>query len=183
LTQLGGGADVTVVVPGDSRSGTPNGWDVPLVVSGTVHGRAVEVPVSGLSDVLARIIAWTDDDPAAIGCWGLRDDYSEPLVVPVRWSGGSAGRVRVTHLVRLVPGEPHGSILTATCGERLSLTRVDVVEVGDGLPCEPCMVRTLARTGVARPAGIQPAATPTSTDYAELLDADLVGGSGELVWD
>lgn len=128
--------------PFESPTGTPRVSSVtPLAVAGTVHGRAVEALVTGLSDVLAQIAAWTADDPEAIGCWGLRADYSEPLILPIRQRDRGHGQTgRSVHLLRLRPGEPHGRTLVAMCGELLSLVSV-TTEVGVGMPCEPCLTR------------------------------------------
>lgn len=116
--------------------------DAPLVVSGTVHGHALRVMVAGLSDVVARIAHWIRDDPDASGSWGLRADYSEPLIIPVRRArGGVAEGARAAHVVRLLPGEPHGGMLAALCGERLPLVGVDVLPLGHGMPCERCLLR------------------------------------------
>jgi hypothetical protein len=136
-----------------------SGPDLPLRVVGTVHDRRVEALVSGLSDVLAQIARWTRDDPDAIGSWGLRDDYSEPLMIPVRRKAGSAGeggldRIgadgsargesgRVAHVVRLIPGEPHGGMVTAVCGERLPLLGIDALRLGVGMPCERCLAELM----------------------------------------
>lgn len=114
----------------------------PLVVAGTVHGRPLSVLVGGLSDVVAQIGAWTLDDPDALGSWGLRDDYSEPLMIPVRQRPGSMDeRRRAAHVVRLAPGERLGAGLLALCGEPLPLVGVDVVSLGTGMPCEHCLAR------------------------------------------
>lgn len=140
---------MSVVVPRDSTSGSPYGHDVPLAVSGTVSGRRVEALVTGLLDVLTQIVAWTDEDPAAVGSWGLREDYSEPLVMPVRRRAGSVPvGGRATHLLSLLPGEPQGHTITALCGERMPLVGVDPAAVGDGMPCEPCLGRQVARVGL-----------------------------------
>lgn len=118
------------------------GRDVPLVVSGTVHGHASMVMVAGLSDVVAQIAHWTRDDPDASGSWGLRADYSEPLIIPVRRASGAANEgARAAHVVRLLPGESHGGMLAALCGERLPLAGVDVLPLGEGMPCERCLLR------------------------------------------
>jgi hypothetical protein len=112
----------------------------PFAVAGTIHGRRVEALVSGVPDVLAQIAQWTQDDPDAIGCWGLRDDYSEPLILPVRRTPGSVREgARAAHLVRLLPGESIGGVLTAVCGERLPLMDVDALPLGIGMPCEGCL--------------------------------------------
>jgi hypothetical protein len=116
----------------------------PLAVAGTVHGQPVEVLVADLSDVLAHIVAWTDQDPDAIGCWGLRADYSGSLTLLLRHKAGSiAERLRTVHLVRLSPGEPHGTALTALCGERLTVLGVDTLPVGAGMPCDGCLAGSL----------------------------------------
>jgi hypothetical protein len=112
----------------------------PFAVAGTIHGRRVEVLVSGLPDVLAQIAQWTQDDPDAIGCWGLRDDYSEPLMLPVRRTADSVREsARAAHLVRLLPGEPIGGVLVAVCGARLPVMEVDALPLGIGMPCEGCL--------------------------------------------
>ena len=114
----------------------------PLAVAGTVHGRTMEVLVTGLSDVLAQIATWTADDPDAIGCWGLRDDYSEPLIVHVRLQDSGHGQThRAVHLLCLRPGEAHGRTLVALCGQLLSLVGVVPMELGAGMPCESCLTR------------------------------------------
>lgn len=117
----------------------------PLAVAGTVHGRLVEVLVATLGDVLTRISMWTEQDPSAIGCWGLRADYSVPLTLPLRHKVGTVRETcRTTHLVRLMPGEPHGSYVAALCGERLTIVGVDVLPVGGGMPCSACLAGGLA---------------------------------------
>ncbi len=84
----------------------------PLAVAGTVHGRQVEALVADLPDVLAYIAGWTEQDPDAIGCWGLRADYSGSLTLLLRHKAGAvAERQRAVHLVRhavrpLRRGEP-----------------------------------------------------------------------------
>lgn len=116
--------------------------DAPLVVSGLIHGHASVVMVAGLSDVVARIAHWIRDDPDASGSWGLRADYSEPLIIPVRRAVGAVNEgARAAHVVRLLPGEAHGGTLAAVCGERLPLVGVDVLPLGNGMPCERCLLR------------------------------------------
>ncbi|HEX4700587.1 MAG TPA: hypothetical protein VH352_00525 [Pseudonocardiaceae bacterium] len=117
----------------------------PLAVSGTVHGRVLEVLVAGLPDVLACIAEWTAQDPDAIGCWGLRADYSETLTIPLRHKVGVVGEGRRTvHLVQLRPGVPHGGTVTALCGERLTVLGAEVLSLGAGMPCDGCLARGLA---------------------------------------
>jgi hypothetical protein len=140
---------VTVTTWPDHRPDRHSGPELPLSVVGTVQGCRKEALVSGLSDVLAQIARWTMDDPDAVGCWGLRDDYSEPLMIPVRRRAGSAvegcpGQSRrVAHVVRLVPGEPHGGVVTAVCGERLPLVGIDALRLGIGMPCERCLAELM----------------------------------------
>ncbi len=118
---------------------------VPLAVAGTVHGRVVEVLVATLADVLAHIATWTEQDPEAIGCWGLRADYSGPLTLPLRPKAGVVREsLRTVHLVRLLPGEPHGATVTALCGELLRILSVDALPVGVGMPCSACLAEGLA---------------------------------------
>lgn len=137
---------MTVVLPRNCRFASDDDRRAPLAVAGIVHGHPVQVLVTGLPEVLAQIAAWTKDDQAAIGCWGLRDDYSEPLVVPVRRRAGARDLARqMTHLVCLRPGEPHGGTLTAICGLPLSLLGVEVLSLGAGMPCELCLSRQVAR--------------------------------------
>jgi hypothetical protein len=120
------------------------GGDVPLAVAGTVHGQPVEVLVADLADVLAHIDVWTEQDPGAVGCWGLRADYSGCLTLLLRRRAGAiAERLRTVHLVRLAPGEPHGATLAALCGERLTVLGVDVLPVGAGMPCDGCLAGSL----------------------------------------
>jgi hypothetical protein len=117
----------------------------PLAVSGTVHGRVLEVLVAGLPEVLACIADWTAQDPDAIGCWGLRADYSETLTILLRHrAGGIREGRRTVHLVQLRPGVPHGGTVTALCGERLTVLGVEVLSVGAGMPCDGCLARGLA---------------------------------------
>lgn len=134
---------MSVTVPPMTRSAGRE-LEAPLVVSGTVWNRRVEALVCGLADVLDRIAGWTEQDPEAIGCWGLRRDYSESLTIPVRCRKGRVreGR-RIAHLVRLLPGEPHGGTLAALCGERLSLLDIETLRIGAGMPCELCLARGL----------------------------------------
>ena len=116
----------------------------PLAVAGTVHGRQVEALVADLPDVLAYIAGWTEQDPDAIGCWGLRADSSGSLTLLLRHKAGAvAERQRAVHLVRLAPGEPHGGGLTALCGERLTVLGVDALSVGAGMPCDRCVAGSL----------------------------------------
>ena len=118
---------------------------VPLAVAGTVHGRPVELLVATLPDVLTHIARWAEQDPAAIGCWGLRSDYSIPLTLPLRQKAGAVRESRRTvHLIRLLPGEAHGATVTALCGERLRILGVDVLPVGTGMPCGGCLAGGLA---------------------------------------
>jgi hypothetical protein len=106
-----------------------------------------------LSDVLERIADWTADDPDASGSWGLRDDYSEPLIIPVRRAAGAVREgARATHVVRLLPGVAHGATLVAMCGERLPLVGVDVLALGDGMPCEWCLAGVVAEQFSGSPA-------------------------------
>jgi hypothetical protein len=144
---------LTVVLPGDSLSPAeghpvePATSDLlpPLVVAGTVHGSAVQALVAGLPDVLAQIAVWTADDPEAVGSWGLRGDYSEPLIMPVLLRDETAGEAQqAVHLVRLQPGDRHGRTLTAMCGQLLPLVSVTAMEVGVGMPCQPCLTRHIA---------------------------------------
>lgn len=131
---------MTNVAPWHSESAALPGPHVPLVVSGTVHGRPVQVWVSGLPDVVAQIAAWTRDDPDALGSWGLREDYSEPLMIPVRRAPGVVEESkRAAHMVRLLPGEAVGAMLVTLCGARLPLVGVEVLPLGAGMPCERCL--------------------------------------------
>lgn len=136
---------MNVAVPQSSPVPESNRHSVPLAVAGTVHGRPVEVLVATLPDVLAHIERWTEQDPSAIGCWGLRSDYSVPLTLPLRQKAGAVREsMRTVHLIRLLPGEPHGSTVTALCGERLRILGVDVLPVGMGMPCGGCLAGGLA---------------------------------------
>lgn len=129
-----------VVVPADSRSTGPGCLAPPLTVSGTVLGRRMAARVAGIPDVIAQIGQWVRDDPAAVGCWGLRQDYSGELVILVRRSVGSvAERRRAAHVLRLLPGQALGGIVAAVCGERLPLLALDVLELGAGMPCGGCL--------------------------------------------
>jgi hypothetical protein len=129
-----------VAVSAGSGSVRPACAEAPLTVQGTVHGHHVEALVTGLPDVVAQISRWVWDDPDAVGCWGLRTDYSESVLIPVRRKVGSVRESRrAAHVVRLLPGESHGSELVAMCGERLSLLGVDVLPLGVGMPCERCL--------------------------------------------
>jgi hypothetical protein len=102
--------------------------------------------VSGIPEVIAQIGQWVRDDPAAVGCWGLRQDYSGELIVPVRRVAGSASeRRRVAHVLRLVPGRALGGVVAVTCGERLPLLDIEVLELGAGMPCGGCLVGSVSR--------------------------------------
>jgi hypothetical protein len=136
-----------VKVPVPLTSGVPDSdrCSVPLAVAGTVHGRLVEALVGTLSEVLAQIARWIEVDPAAIGCWGLRTDYSDPLTLSLRGTAGTVREsMRVVHLLRLRPGEPHGSTVTVLCGERLRIVGVEVLPVGTGMPCSACLAGGLS---------------------------------------
>jgi hypothetical protein len=159
---------VSVAVPSLVRSSGPE-LDAPLVVAGTVRNRPMEALVCGLADVLERIAAWTEQDPDAIGCWGLRRDYSTPLTIPVRCRPGRTreGR-RIAHLLRLLPGEPHGGALTALCGERLSLLDIETLRVGAGMPCELCLARCLVPDA--------PVSSSASDPRADAVEGGAVNG-------
>jgi hypothetical protein len=129
-----------VAVSAGSGSVRPACADAPLTVQGTVHGHRVEALVTGLPDVVTQISHWVRDDSAAVGCWGLRADYSESVLIPVRRKVGSVRETRrAAHVVRLLPGESHGGELVAMCGERLPLLGADVLPLGVGMPCERCL--------------------------------------------
>jgi hypothetical protein len=133
-----------VAVSADPGMTRPTCAQAPLVVRGTVHGGSLEVLVTGLPEVLAQIGRWAMADPDAVGCWGLRHDYSESVVIPVRQRPGAVAESRRTaHVVRLSPGESHGGTLVAACGERLPLLAVDVLPLGVGMPCQACLLRTI----------------------------------------
>lgn len=133
-----------VVVPADSRSAGAGCWEPPLAVSGTVLGRQVAALVTAIPDVIAQIGQWVRDDPGAVGCWGLREDYSGELVIPVRRVPGSATeRRRAAHVLRLVPGQAHGGVVAAVCGERLPLLDLEPLELGAGMPCGRCLVSSI----------------------------------------
>ncbi|HEX4725219.1 MAG TPA: hypothetical protein VH333_22100 [Pseudonocardiaceae bacterium] len=136
---------MNVVLPPTCPVSDRTGEFVPLAVAGTVHGRLVEVLVASLDDVLAHIADWTGQDPGAIGCWGLRSDYSVPLTLPLRPKIGTAREsMRTVHLVRLLPGEAHGGWVAALCGERLRILGVEVLPVGAGMPCAGCLAGGIA---------------------------------------
>lgn len=133
-------------------SGARVGPLTPFMVSGKVHGRSLSVLVNGLADVVAQIADWTSDDPDASGSWGLRDDYSESLMIPVRQPvGAERERRRAAHMVALVPGKRLGSSLLALCGEVLPLVGIDVVALGTGMPCEECLTMAASDRGAAAP--------------------------------
>jgi len=131
---------VSVALPPACRVAGVGDHEEPLAVAGTVHGRPVEALVVDLAGVLGYIGGWTERDPGAVGCWGLRADYSGSLTLLLRHQTGTvAERLRTVHLVRLAPGEPHGAVVAALCGERLSIVGVDVLPVGAGMPCGGCL--------------------------------------------
>jgi hypothetical protein len=135
---------VSVALPPACRTFGLVDHAAPLAVAGTVHGRPVEALVADLPDVLSCIDVWTEQDPDAVGCWGLRADYSGSLTLLLRHRAGTvAERLRAVHLVRLAPGEPHGGGLTALCGERLTVLGVDVLSLGVGMPCDRCVAGSL----------------------------------------
>jgi hypothetical protein len=138
---------VSVAVPPTGPVSDSPHRSAPLAVAGTVHGSPVEVLVASLDDVLAHIAAWTEQDPAAIGCWGLRADYSVPLTFPLRQKAGIVRESqRTVHLVRLLPGQPHGATVTVLCGERLRIFSVEVLPVGTGMPCTGCLAGGMTAT-------------------------------------
>ncbi|HEX3649827.1 MAG TPA: hypothetical protein VHV49_15485 [Pseudonocardiaceae bacterium] len=134
-----------VVVPADSGPCRTGCLDAPLAVSGTVLGRQVAALVTGIPDVIAQIGQWVREDPTAVGCWGLREDYSGELIVPVRRAAGSVTeRRRAVHVLRLLPGQAHGGVVAAVCGERLPLLDLDMLELGAGMPCGRCLVGSIS---------------------------------------
>ena len=142
---------MTVTVPADWGSAEPGCVDAPLAVSGTVLGRQVAALVAGIPDVVTQIGQWVRDDPAAVGCWGLRRDYSGELVIPVRRSAGSvAERLRTAHVLRLRPGQAHGGLVAVVCGERLPLLDLEVLQLGAGMPCCLCLVGSISRSPFGR---------------------------------
>jgi hypothetical protein len=138
---------VSLAVPPTGPVSDSRNRSAPFAVAGTVHGNPVEVLVASLDDVLAQIAAWTEQDPAAIGCWGLRADYSVPLTFPLRHKAGVVRESqRTVHLVRLLPGAPHGATVTVLCGERLRIFAVEVLPVGAGMPCAGCLAGGMTAT-------------------------------------
>lgn len=138
---------MTVPVSADSGSTAFRFTDPPLAVSGTVDGRQVAALVVGIPDVIAQIGQWVRDDPSAVGCWGLRQDYSGELIIPVRRSAGSVSeRRRAAHVLRLRPGQAHGGFVAVVCGERLPLLDLEVLQLGAGMPCGRCLVGSISRS-------------------------------------
>lgn len=125
----------------------------PFLVQGTVHGRAVEAAAHGIDDVLDRIGDWTAADADATGSWRLNPDYSEPIVLVVRRVGAGT---RPAHLVRLLPATRYGGSLRALCGDTLRITAAESLAVGDGMPCEDCLL-AIAPAG---PRALAPAHSP-----------------------
>lgn len=114
--------------------------DAPFLVSGTVHGESVTVAVTGPADVLDQIVRWCAEDPGAQGHWKLNGDYSEPVTTIARTRQGVVREARrVAHLFRLRPGVRQGFTLTAGCGETISMTDAEWLNVGSGMPCEHCL--------------------------------------------
>jgi hypothetical protein len=129
---------------------TPDGGEAPFMVSGTVHGRSVGIAVASPAEVLDEMSRWAGEDPDATGNWQLRSDYSSAVTAVARFKPGLVGETRrVAHLFYLLPGVPQGFVLTAHCGEALTITDVQWLPFGGGLPCEDCL-RVMARYVGAR---------------------------------
>jgi hypothetical protein len=141
--------------PAGQTAGHPRASADPFVVTGTHRGRAQSVTVPDVPGVLAVIGRWTADDPAATGSWALRGDYSAPVSLVARLRPGLIGeRGRVAHVFSLVPGVPQRCTLTTCCGAQLSILQLEWLELGQGMPCEPCLhtaARTLPTTTPATP--------------------------------
>lgn len=114
---------------------------LPFVVSGTLLGNSLCLPAADLDEIVAHIDRWTRIDENSTGHWRLHEDYSEPVTMIVRLRDGlGCGSHRISHLVRLRPGQPQGIQLTTGCGEQMTIVEAEVLAMGVGMPCERCLL-------------------------------------------
>jgi hypothetical protein len=100
-----------------------------------------------------RVVRLRRDHPGTAFTWMLRPDWSGVVKAMGRWkrhaldNGRRVGeRDRIVHVFPLVPGQPVGDVLTATCRQTLPLEGIEWLTTYAGMPCELCVVRTVPNT-------------------------------------
>ncbi|TNC22943.1 hypothetical protein FG385_23540 [Amycolatopsis alkalitolerans] len=111
------------------------------MVVGRIDGHEKAVGVATPAEALAQMLDWLRTDANAAFVWYLREDWPEPVTLIGRPASGVVGETRRSaHLFHVRPGVAlHGSI-TARCGTELSLTDIEWLRLGAGMPCECCLV-------------------------------------------
>ncbi|MTD56005.1 hypothetical protein GKO32_18770 [Amycolatopsis sp. RM579] len=111
------------------------------MVVGQVNGREQAVGVANPADALAHMLEWFGLDRDAVAFWYLRADWPSPVTLIGRPVAGLVGETRrCVHLFPARPGTALFDTVTACCGTELSLTEIEWVRLGAGMPCEPCLV-------------------------------------------
>jgi hypothetical protein len=147
---------VTTLASGPATTGWPTATAKPFIVSGTLHGRPQSVAVASLAAVLEQIGQWAFEDPDATGSWALSSDYSAPVPIIGRLRAGLSGqRARSAHLFSLVPGVSQRCGLTSCCAAQLSITDLEWLSIGEGMPCEGCLCAVSAGPVAERPVPVQ----------------------------
>jgi hypothetical protein len=80
---------------------------------------------------------------AAISTLPLTTDYSEQAILLGRIKTGRETH-RVVHVFPVTPGAAHATALTARCGERLPTADIQWLPALMGMPCERCVLSSVA---------------------------------------
>jgi hypothetical protein len=100
--------------------------------------KSVEVPVAASATVRGR--------SAAIETPPLTSDYSDQVLLLGRLRPGMVGESRrVVHVFLLALDIPRDTTLTARCGETLAVGDMQWLSEIAGMPCERCLLHTLAQ--------------------------------------
>ncbi len=104
-------------------------------------------------DAFRELLRLLHDGPAATrGAWGLRAEYPDAVLVPMRILPGAATeRARVAHMLRMQPGEWHGCTLIAPCGTRMDVRTAEFLGAFRGMPCERCFLAQATAQTPQRP--------------------------------
>ncbi|WP_236790663.1 hypothetical protein [Amycolatopsis sp. GM8] len=118
----------------------------PFMVVGRVRGDERAFTVATPADALAHMLDWRGADENASAVWYLREDWPSPVTLIGRPAAGVVGETRRSaHLFRLRPGAVLSDTITARCGTQLSLTEIEWLRLGAGMPCECCLVTGAGR--------------------------------------
>ena len=112
----------------------------PFMVVGKVNGRDEAARAASPAEALSRMLGWLDADADATAVWYLREDWPGPVTVVGRPAPGTARETRrCAHLFPLEPGTVLRGAITAHCGARLALPKIEWLALGAGMPCEYCL--------------------------------------------